>query len=402
VGVPARRARLGGLGPGRLVAPTALGAFVVLGAPDGTLGVAWPSMRAALHQPLAALGVLLAGGVAGYLLATTASGHVAARIGTRRMLAVAAGLGALGLLGYAATPAWWAMPLAALLMGLSGGALDAGLNAFVALRYGPVMMNLLHACYGVGTLVGPLLLTLVVVAGASWRLTYVVFAAAELALVLALVAQRRGWEDGPVPAAAVEAAPVVSAPVPPPPSPARSGWLASLWAILLMFFLYTGAEVAAGQWSYSLLTESRGLSPAAAGLAVSAYWGALTATRFGTAALGARVRPAVRLRASMAICVVGAALLSWNPAPFAGPLGLIVLGAGLAAVFPTLVSLTPAAVGTDRTGRAVGYQLAAASLGATVLSAATGVVLQQAGLELLGPLLLAMVAALAIVELARR
>jgi fucose permease len=378
------------------VAATALGAFVVLGAPDGTLGVAWPSMRAALHQPLAALGVLAAGSVVGYLLATTASGHVAARIGTRPMLAVAAGLGALGLLGYAATPAWWAMPLAALLMGLSGGALDAGLNAFVALRYGAVMMNLLHACYGVGTLVGPLLLTLFVVAGASWRLTYVVLAAAELALVLALLAQRRGWAEGP--AAAAAPAQVVAEEQPPP---VRSGWLASLWAILLMFFLYTGAEVAAGQWSYSVLTESRGLSAAAAGLAVSAYWGALTAARFGTAALGSRVRPVVRLRASMAICVVGAALFWWNPAPFAGPLGLIVLGAGLAAVFPTLVSLTPAAVGTDRTGRAVGYQLAAASVGGTALTAATGVVLQQAGLELLGPLLLAMVAGLAAVELVR-
>ena len=33
----------------------------------------------------------------------------------------------------------------------------------------------------------------------------------------------------------------------------------------LLFFLYTGAEASAGQWAFSLLTESRGMAPAAAG-----------------------------------------------------------------------------------------------------------------------------------------
>ena len=47
------------------MAPLAALAFVSLGLPDGLLGVAWPSMRAAFGVELDALGLLLAVSVGG-------------------------------------------------------------------------------------------------------------------------------------------------------------------------------------------------------------------------------------------------------------------------------------------------------------------------------------------------
>ena len=38
-----------------------------------------------------------------------------------------------------------------------------------------------------------------------------------------------------------------------------------VWLNILLFFLYTGAEVTLGVWGYTLLTEARSISPAAAG-----------------------------------------------------------------------------------------------------------------------------------------
>ncbi len=73
---------------------------------------------------------------------------------------------------------------------------------------------------------------------------------------------------------------------------------------------------------------------------------------------------------------------------WSGVIGLAILGLGMAAVFPGLVSLTPDRVGGDQTETALGYQLAVAGLGAAFLPWLTGVLAEQLTVEVLGPVLL--------------
>ncbi len=68
----------------------------------------------------------------------------------------------------------------------------------------------------------------------------------------------------------------------------------------LLFFLYTGAEASAGQWAFSLLTESRGMPAAAAGLAASTYWGSIFVGRLAFGAVAHHVAPPTLLRLGMA------------------------------------------------------------------------------------------------------
>ena len=78
---------------------------------------------------------------------------------------------------------------------------------------------------------------------------------------------------------------------------------------------------------------------------------------------------------------------AWYPGTAAAAAGLVVLGGGLAALFPTMVLLTPRRVGEARTSAVVGYQLTAAALGASLMSAAAGVMLQRWGMASFGPIL---------------
>ena len=48
---------------------------------------------------------------------------------------------------------------------------------------------------------------------------------------------------------------------------------------MAVFFIYTGVEVAAGQWEASFCRGHLGLSASAAGIATFGYWGALTGVR---------------------------------------------------------------------------------------------------------------------------
>lgn len=356
--VPRRPARAA---PSLLV----LVAFVGLGLPDGMLGVAWPSMRQAFAQPLAALGLLNACITVGYLVTTIANGPLLRRLGTGRHVVLAGSASTLGVLGYVVAPGFATVLGASALIGFGAGALDAGLNAHVALHHGTRLMNLMHGAYGIGTTVGPFVVT-AALAVSGWRSAYGALLVLEAALLLAYWSSRRGWP--PAAAAAPRRAHV------------QGRALLPIALGLALFFVYTGIEVAAGQWSYSLLTDARGLSTTAAGVWVGVYWGALAAGRMLAGLAGRRARPLALLHAGTAGALAGALLLWWNPAGL-GTIGLALLGLALAPIFPALVSLTPERLGSERAATVIGYQFAAATLGAAAISGASGLAAQYAGLE---------------------
>lgn len=124
------------------------------------------------------------------------------------------------------------------------------------------------------------------------------------------------------------------------------------------------------------------MSTAAAGTWVAVYWGGLMVGRFVFGVVGERLTPSRTLRGSIAVSLIGVGALAWDPAGL-GVLGLPVAGLGFAAVFPTLVSITPARLGRERSTKAMGYQLAAANLGAAMVPWVLGLVAGVRGLEAL-------------------
>ena len=163
--------------PRRMLLLTAFAAFVSIGLPDGILGVAWPSIRRTFDLPLSQLGALLAAAMAGYLVSSFSSGWVVARIGVGRLLLGSSALTVMSSIGYAVAPAWGVMLVSGVLAGLGAGAIDAGINAFAAARFPPRLVSWLHASYGLGAMLGPLLMTGVLAASLPWRWGYAVVGA---------------------------------------------------------------------------------------------------------------------------------------------------------------------------------------------------------------------------------
>ena len=122
----------------------AYAAFVSLGLPDGLLGPAWPSMAGEFGQGIERLAVVLAVFTSGYLAASFGAGWLLARWPLGTILAAATGLAAGGLLGFALAPGFWYLAVAAGAAGLSGGVIDAGLNAYGAERFDRRTLNWLH------------------------------------------------------------------------------------------------------------------------------------------------------------------------------------------------------------------------------------------------------------------
>src|SRR5512145_2936034 len=126
------RARLARYQPRLGLIALAYIAFISLGLPDGLLGVAWPSIRASFGRPLDSLGIMLVASTAGYLTSSFSSGRLIRGLGVGRVLALSCAATGLGLIGYSLAPAWGVMVGLAVVAGLGAGAIDAGLNTYVA------------------------------------------------------------------------------------------------------------------------------------------------------------------------------------------------------------------------------------------------------------------------------
>ncbi|MBX3001092.1 MAG: MFS transporter [Caldilineaceae bacterium] len=365
-----------------LVVGLSFAAFVVLGLPGGLLGVAWPSIRAQFSLSQDQVGALLLAAQIGYITSSFLSGRMILRFGNGQVLALGAALACVGLFGYAIAPFWLFMVAIGILSGFGGGALDSAMNAFFAMNYGPRLMNWLHASFGLGSTFGPILLTVVLVAGASWRWGYVAAGVAQGIIMLAFLLTLSRWGGrsaeeevkSPIPAAQTEEAAEAS--------PLDVG------LSILVFFFIAGLEMSAGQWSFALFTESRGTDLASAGFWVSVYWGSFTAGRIFFGIIGNRIRMLTALRASM-IAMLVASLMIWQQgSDLVSFAGLALMGFAIAPLFPLLMTATPVRLGRRRAANAIGYQVGAASLGIAILPWLAGFLAEQGSLEVVGPFLL--------------
>src|SRR5215212_8916981 len=168
--------------------------FISLGLPDGLLGVAWPSIRQTFGLPIDALGALFLTTVCGYLAASLTSGWVVRRIGVGLLLALSGFATGACLLTFALAPTWAVVVSVGVLAGLGGGAIDAGLNSYVALSHSPRLLSWLHACFGLGAATGPAIMSAVLEAGHPWRLGYAIVGAGQLLLGLCFLLTRGQWQ----------------------------------------------------------------------------------------------------------------------------------------------------------------------------------------------------------------
>ena len=65
--------------------------------------------------------------------------------------------------------------------------------------------------------------------------------------------------------------------------------------------------------------------------------------------------------------------------------GLALIGLALAPIFPSLIATTPERLGTAHTANGVGFQIAAAVLGQSLLPGMMGILARHLGLEMVGP-----------------
>jgi fucose permease len=310
-------------------------------------------------------------------------------LGVGRVLGISTGLVTIGILAYALTPGFWVMIPAALVIGVGSGAVDAGLNFYAADKFSVRAMSWLHACFGIGAMLGPVIMATTLGLGAAWRWGYAVIAAVTLLLTFTFFAHAERFDDDIHRAGSTGQRP-----------PLRAGAVARMplvWLQLAIFFVMTALEVIPSVWTTTLLIERFDLAQDRAGIWTGVYWGTQALGRIVLPVLTRSIRPARVMQVAPFGILLGS-LLMVAADPTAYRAGIMVIAFSNATLFPMLMSLTPERLGRDAAVHAIGWQVSAATVGGALVPSLAGVVAQSAGLVVIPLVMVAMAVMLILLE----
>ncbi len=345
-------------------------AFISLGLPDSLLGAAWPVMRPDFGAPLETAGLLFMTIAGGTIISSLLSGKVLKRFGTGKVTFVSVLMTAVALLGFHFAPSIGWLIVCAVPLGLGAGAVDAGLNDYVATHYKAHHMSWLHCFWGVGATLGPIIMAQFILEGNTWRNGYFVISSIQFALVIILLFTLPLWnkvnknskvslhdyqeatKDGSIDEDSKDIKPLQ---------------IKGVKLALASFLFYCGVEATVGLWGSSFLVNVKGLSAATAAGWVSFYYGGITIGRLITGFITFKTTNRTLIRTGQIIALTGAVILFLPLPSIFSLVGFIIVGLGLAPIFPCMLHETPARFGKRHSQTIMGYQMAVAYTGTTFM-----------------------------------
>ncbi len=350
--------------------------YITLGLPDSAWGTIWPFMRESLGMPVASASIFTIVVTACSAVSSAIAPKIAEKIGPGIILAVCSLATGLGILGVYFASNFYVIVAIGVILGISGGGVDVCINDFVADHYSSGIMNIVHAMWGVGAFVGPLIVTKAMTDSGSWRTGFLVLAIVQMVCSVILFASLPLWKKKLPPLNKVDNEFVPTA---------RSGKKTTLAIVLMatLYFVYTGVEQIVGGWLNTLLIEKRLFTASIGGACVSCYYGSIMVGRIVFATFSSKIGNRLTINIGLAIAALGAGLFfitSSVPATF---VAIILIGLGFAPFYPCNMHETKLRFAPSLSKKVIGIQVASACVGMLVINPIMGLLMQYVGYEML-------------------
>ncbi len=330
-------------------------AFIGLGVPDSLIGSAWPAIHTEMNIPVEAVSIITFIISGCTVLSSMFSARILNKIGTAKVTAFSTAMTAAALLGFSVAPSFWFMIPLAVILGLGAGAIDSGLNNYVALHFKASHMNFLHCFYGVGVSLSPYLMSQAL-SDAGWRSGYryafFVQAAITLLLIVSLplwkksVCTQQDEEEGSVNLTLLQMA--------------KKSEVRLVWVIMLAT---NAIEYACGVWGSTYLVSEKGFETEHGALALTVYYIGMSVGRFLSGLLSGKISTWKRIGIG-AVILAPAVVIMLLPLPgVVSVLGLFLIGLGNGSIYPNMIHLTPHNFGKEASQSIMGSQIAFAYIG---------------------------------------
>ncbi len=372
-------------------------AFAVLGLRESLLGASWPLMAGDLHAALTDAGTVSLVMSLATILASLVSHRVLRRFGMQRTTGTALSVMGIALVGIACAPSLgWVVGWAALL-GIGPGLAEPSINYHMAANHSAASMSGLHCSWGVGALASPLLIAQIHGMGSGgWRAGYRMIAVMQLCAAVLFFLASFFAKRTAAPALGMQQE----------ESPPVGGMLSILrkrgavW-VAVSVVMCCALETTIALWGTSYLVQARGLSGDTAARWLSAFFVGITASRLACGLLAHSLKAYRLILCGIGVVMCGLVMLLLLRGQNGGLAAFILLGAGIAPIYPTILHQVPVYFGAENTQAAMSVISAITYSSITLLPFASGLLFARVSFEQM-PLLLLGYALLLLLAVCRR
>ena len=365
-------------------------AFIGLGVPDSLIGSAWPAIHTELNIPVEAVSIItfLISGCT--VLSSMFSAKILNKLGTAKVTAFSTAMTAAALLGYSFVPSFWFMVPLAVVLGLGAGAIDSGLNNYVALHFKASHMNFLHCFYGVGVSLSPYLMSQAL-SNIGWRGGYRYAFYVQAFIAILLIVSVPLWKKTSSSDETEEEKEVNLTLL----QMAKMPEVRLVWIIMLAT---NAIEYACGVWGSTYLVSEKGFEAEQGALALTVYYVGMSIGRFVSGLLADKISTWKRIGIGAFILAPAIVIMLLPLHGAVSVIGLFLIGLGNGSIYPNMIHLTPHNFGKEVSQSIMGSQIAFAYIGVMLAPPTVSLVSGMFGIRiypvLLAVLYVAMVIAL--------
>ena len=331
-------------------------AFIGLGIPDSLFGTAWPAIYKEFSLSISNAGYVtfLISGCT--MLSSFFCTRIINKFGTCFVTALSTALTAIALFGFSMSQNIFSLCIFAVPLGFGAGAVDAGLNNYVAIHYNASHMNFLHCFYGIGVTTSPYIMS-IAISDISWRIGYRTTFYIQIVIALIVILSAPLWKK------ADNKIPLNNDIQPRSISLRRLAKMRKVRIVWLIFIASCSIEYILGIWSSTFLVETRGIIPQNAARIVMLYYAGIALGRFTSGIAVAKISSSMIIQICKYI-IFSALLMLFVPCgEIVSAIILFIAGFGIGPVFPNMIYLTPYNFGKDISQSVIGSQMAASYMG---------------------------------------
>lgn len=365
-------------------------AFIGLGVPDSLIGSAWPAIHTEMNIPVEAVSILTFIISGCTVLSSMFSAGILNKLGTAKVTAFSTAMTAAALLGFSFAPSFWFMIPLAVILGLGAGAIDSGLNNYVALHFKASHMNFLHCFYGVGVSLSPYLMSLAL-SNAGWRGGYRYAFYVQAAITLLLIVSIPLWKKSSSAEQSEEESNINLTLL----QMAKMPEVRQVWIIMLAT---NAIEYACGVWGSTYLVAEKGFSAEHGALALTVYYIGMSIGRFVSGLLSNKISTWKRIGIGAAILAPAIAIMLLPLHGAVTVVGLFLVGLGNGSIYPNMIHLTPHNFGKEVSQSVMGSQIAFAYIGVMLAPPAVSLISGLFGIKIY-PILLVLLYVIMVIAL---
>ncbi|PVI08567.1 MFS general substrate transporter [Periconia macrospinosa] len=365
--------------------------FVVMGSNDAAYGALIPYLQEYYGLTFVVISLIFLSPLVGYTASALLNNEIHLRFGQRGVAIISPTCHLIAYIVISVHPPYPVLVIIFMLAGFGNGLADAAWNAWIGNMANPnELLGFLHAFYGVGAILSPLIATTMITRGQRLPWYYFYYVMIGMAVIELATSATAFWKATGAVFRANNACTTDTKDNRMKEALIRLPYARVTWLCALFLLGYVGAEVALGGWIVKFMLEVREAEDFASGMTATGFWLGLTVGRivlgFVTPKLGEKLAIAIYLPVTMAL-----ELIFWLvPQFYVSAVAVSLQGFFIGPLFPAAIVAATKLLPKHLHVSAIGFAAAFGGSGAAIFPFAVGAIAQARGVEVLQPIILAL------------